>query len=925
MSGVTERSEADLDGDLFHHSRVPTITVDLNVRQILGANPAAERYLGTVADDLVGRPASDFLSEPAPDESVRRRGLRGDSSRLIRQVRTASGLRTAEINISPTPRDGVVFVQAFDIGDFIGDAPTPFVPDSDLGVLFDVAPVPSMVVDLLSGTIVRVNAAMEERVQSPARSLVSRSLCDFVTDPEAVATALADLNDRTDNHQERVSSMLLTASGAVRCELLASPLPSTPLAVVQFVERPSRHPSRRRLAPVPYERNQGGSGTDTPHDGSSPLDIGIRELCGWLLVTLGGAVLIVGWWLGVDVVTRIAPGVASMKANTAAGFIAIGAALLLSVPGRERRERHVAVGLLLAIGALTTVEYVAGPDLGIDELLAHDDVLTATSSPGRMGLNTAVAFTFLGTALLLTWRRANVRAVIAGQITALVAGGFALLALLAYTFGVSGGRGLASSTEMALHTTVGVIIATVGVLSSVTDIGILAPMGTALAGGRFARRILPVSLIAVVASGLLVRALGDSGVLPDRDFELAFLSLLISVSLFVVILLVADRSNQLDAAADRTRRDLATVLAAFSDRHFRVDAHGDARQVTGAGVSAPVAVTELVPPTMRDRLSDAIAHSRAEGTGTELTFRALDEDRRLELRVAPLPGVDVAVSLRDISELAAARDALAELTASLEHEVRARTEELRRTNVNLERSNADLEQFAYLASHDLQEPLRMVSTFVDKLAARMGDELDDRSQQYVEFAVDGAHRMAELIDGLLQYSRAGRGALTITDVPLTRVVADVCDTLTGRIAEVGATIRADDEMPSVRADEVLLRQVLQNLLTNALKFVDPDRPPEVRVSARIVDQVVELSVADNGIGIGEEFHTSVFHMFRRLHARTRYPGTGIGLALVQRLVESQDGTIAIDADHGPHGTRFVVKLPPAHGADPAPSEKDSRT
>ena len=484
---------------------------------------------------------------------------------------------------------------------------------------------------------------------------------------------------------------------------------------------------------------------------------------------------------------------------------------------------------------------------------------------------------------------------------------------MAYTFGASGGRGLASSTEMALHTSVGVIVAVLGTLATTTHAGVLSPLGAPLAGGRFARRVLPLGIGAVIGSSLLVRALAAAGILPDRDFELAFDTLLITISLVVVILVIADRSNELDAITEQARRDLATVQAAFSDRHYRVDPDQVAQQVTGAGSNPAVPVGSLVPPSVRHRLEAAVERTRVEQRGAELSFVGAD-GRQLELRVAPLPGDDVAISMRDVSELAAARDALTELTASLEDEVRARTEELRQTNADLARSNGDLEQFAYLASHDLQEPLRMVSTFVTKLADRMGDDLDDRSRSYIGFAIDGSQRMSALIEGLLEYSRAGRDQPDVTTVALDTTVGEVLQTLDRQIAEVGATVTVVEPLLPVLADEVLLRQVLQNLLSNAAQVrrsraTTADRGRDSacgRRRRRRVDRHRQRDRRAGGVPTRGLPHVPSpsrpepvpGHRHRALPRR-------------QRLVESQGGTVGIDPGHGPHGTSFVVRLPSA--------------
>ncbi|MHA3947407.1 sensor histidine kinase [Cellulomonas bogoriensis] len=219
---------------------------------------------------------------------------------------------------------------------------------------------------------------------------------------------------------------------------------------------------------------------------------------------------------------------------------------------------------------------------------------------------------------------------------------------------------------------------------------------------------------------------------------------------------------------------------------------------------------------------------------------------------------------------------------------------LREQSEDLARSNRDLEQFAYVASHDLQEPLRKVASFTQLLAKRYQGQLDERADQYIEFAVDGAKRMQRLINDLLGFSRVGRigGELGEVDV---RVLAErVVEDLDDAVREAGAQVVVG-ELPTVVGEEPLLAQLLHNLVGNAVKFRHPDRAPVVRLEARRTGAAWELSCSDNGIGIDEQYVDRVFVIFQRLHPKDLYEGTGIGLALCKKIVEYHGGQIWIDA------------------------------
>nr|WP_239028723.1 sensor histidine kinase [Pseudonocardia acidicola] len=238
---------------------------------------------------------------------------------------------------------------------------------------------------------------------------------------------------------------------------------------------------------------------------------------------------------------------------------------------------------------------------------------------------------------------------------------------------------------------------------------------------------------------------------------------------------------------------------------------------------------------------------------------------------------------------------------------------------DLERSNHDLEQFAYVASHDLQEPLRKVSSFCQLLQRRYGDKLDERADQYIDFAVDGAQRMQRLINDLLAFSRVGRttsGFVPVALGPLADAAAGQQETLRSEID--GEVVVG--ELPEVSGDPGLLRQLFANLIGNALKFHREGVSPQVHVTARPVDAPEpgwEITVRDNGIGIEPEYAEKVFVIFQRLHARDVYAGTGIGLALAKKIVEFHGGRIWVDTDPRPEpGTTITFTLPAAAPAGP---------
>ena len=244
--------------------------------------------------------------------------------------------------------------------------------------------------------------------------------------------------------------------------------------------------------------------------------------------------------------------------------------------------------------------------------------------------------------------------------------------------------------------------------------------------------------------------------------------------------------------------------------------------------------------------------------------------------------------------------------------VEAARAELAVLNEDLARSNVELEQFAYVASHDLQEPLRKVISFCQLLGERYRGQLDDRADQYIDFAVDGAKRMQVLINDLLAFSRVGRNTERFGTVDLTACARAAAATMAHVAEEEGAQVRIG-ELPKVPGDQTLLTALLQNLIGNALKFRS-EAAPIVDVTAVGGADADEwtISVSDNGIGIEPRFADRIFVIFQRLHAREAYEGTGIGLALCKKIVEFHGGRIWLDTDFT-GGTRFTFTLP-VHGA-----------
>ncbi|MGC3971182.1 MAG: CHASE3 domain-containing protein [Pirellulales bacterium] len=252
------------------------------------------------------------------------------------------------------------------------------------------------------------------------------------------------------------------------------------------------------------------------------------------------------------------------------------------------------------------------------------------------------------------------------------------------------------------------------------------------------------------------------------------------------------------------------------------------------------------------------------------------------------------------------------MTEELERLVTLRTTELNQTNDALRVSNRELEQFASVASHDLQEPLRKIEAFGDRLKSRNMEQLDDNGRDYLERVLVSASRMRSLINDLLNFSRVTTRAQPPQPVNLQTVAEEVTSDLEGRLQQTGGRVELG-KLPTVEADPTQMRQLLQNLIGNALKFHRPEVPPVVKVNARNdlsekVGPSVVITVEDNGIGFEEVYLDRIFNVFQRLHGRNEYEGTGMGLAIARKIVERHQGTITAHSRLD-EGSTFIVTLP----------------
>jgi signal transduction histidine kinase len=674
-------------------------------------------------------------------------------------------------------------------------------------------------------------------------------------------------------------------------------------------------------------------------------------------VIVVSAVVLVNWLVHLG---RQMPGLAvltQMKPITAIGLICAAVSLWRLRKPPEERKRD-ALGLTLAVivtllGLLKLFDHLVGTDLHLDQFLLPKGIaMWRPQFLDEMMPTTGMCFLFLGLALLLMDVE-TLRGIRPAQILVLLVGLVSLLALIGHSYRMLSLYRVGSALPMGLSTATAFAALSAGLLAARPDRGFMMVLTSPTTGGAVARRLLPMAiLIPWVLGGL--RLMGEEAGYFQTEFGVSSLAAS-SIVVFTVIiwwnarllhfagqerarvqqrLAVQYHVTRVLAPVAEVQPTLEKVLAAVSETlgcHagalWVVDkAAGQVRRVASWHSSA-VEMAEFVE-AFRDL---TLKHGeglpgRVWASGEPAWIEDVTRDRnfpRAELaRKAGIHGA-FAFAIRPgertygvmeffSREVERPDEMLLRMLGGLGTQIGQFLErhwaeqQLRETKANLERSNTDLQEFAYVASHDLSEPLRMVVSYLQLLREELADKLDDQSKEFMGFALEGGQRMQALIKDLLEYSRVEIRGRSLQSTDGEKVLQAALANLKIAITENKATV-THDPLPTLLADEVQLTQVFQNLVGNALKFHGPVAP-QIHIGVQRRDAEWLFSVRDNGIGISPRDFERIFVIFQRLHTRREYPGTGMGLAICKRIIERHGGRIWLESKSG-EGSTFFFTLP----------------
>ncbi len=673
----------------------------------------------------------------------------------------------------------------------------------------------------------------------------------------------------------------------------------------------------------------------------------------WLVMLIGLLVL-AGWVLNLPRLTSLSRQWVPMNPTTAVLLVLCGIAL------RRFAMRYQCVtvdwpGLLCGAtvalcGAIKLSEYFLGLNVRIDELLFASQMMTEEQ---RMAPNSAFNFLLFGIGLVIIDAE-NRHRFRPAQACFLITAMVSLLALIGYMYRVLELYRIGSAPPMAFTTALAFTLASLIAIAARPSAGVMRVITSDTTAGATARRLLPAAVLIPLVLGA-VRFTGERHGILDAEFSVSLFAVAIMLMFTILIWWNSRLLFSAEVARARVERRLAVQYGAtrvLAEAHdFGQATHrimkgicdrlgwqaGELWKVDNKSMLIRCEEVYVTSPEFSDFAECTRKLSFSKGTGLPGEIWDRREPRWIEdVSADPLFSRSLAVSRAGLHAVVAVPiryngtvcgvmeflsvnpeppdEPLLQTLAAVGTQIGqfaerlVADEQLRKTSADLERSNTELQQFAYVASHDLTEPLRMIVSYLQLLQHRHQDKLDAEATEFVGYALDGARRMNVMIQDLLAYARVDSRARPLQPTDCESVLTAALLNLKVSIDESGAEIQ-HERLPTVMGDAIQLTVVFQNLVSNAIKFRG-DAPPRIRIQAQRREHEWIFSVSDRGIGIDPKYFERIFVIFQRLHTRQEYPGTGIGLALCKKIIDRHGGRIWVESEPG-QGTIFWFSLPAA--------------
>jgi len=621
--------------------------------------------------------------------------------------------------------------------------------------------------------------------------------------------------------------------------------------------------------------------------------------------------VLIGWIVGYEPILSILPGAATMKFNTA--FLFFLCSILLAMLYIEGAHNQIVYWIftiwLIGIAATTILEFYLGP-LGIDELMVPDPY--SDNNPGRMSLGTAVCFVLLAIGFWgVRFEGSLIRKGTHFLLFLILL--FAIVSLVAYILMIPIENRAAFYQTMAVHTSLFFIIISILLMLKLPDGTFTVLVKGGEAGSRMWRMVLPfVVLLPIVLSYFLLLAL-ERGVIAISFGVVLYAALSILISI-IYVTIISSRLNKSEISRIDLSQRLVAKNAELSQFKEALDQVAIVAVTDRKGMITYVndsfcRLSKYAPEELigsNHSILKSGAHSRefyrnlwsTIGRGNIWVGEIKNKAKDGSFYWVHSAIIPFKTKLGRIHEYIAIRQ---DITKRKEAEELLTSQYVKQ----LEQKNKELEQFVYIASHDLQEPLRTIAGFSDILYNNYYEKLDETGRKSFEFVQQAAGRMSDLIKGLLDYSRLGaKENLQLLDC--NELLADIQGDLHSAMVESGAIIIVE-ELPSIRAYRTGIHALFQNLIANALKFHAKDRQPKIEITAVKIDRQWKFCVADNGIGIAEGHKQRIFDIFQRLHVRSEYEGTGIGLSHCRKIVELHGGDIWVESEVG-KGSQFFFTI-----------------